>query len=411
MVVFWILATLMTAVAMAFVLVPLLRSRAADRVTAVESNLEVLRSQRREIEADVDAGLLPADAREEALRDLVGRAAEDLPPSGAQPAAAGTRKPWPAAIAAAVAVPALAFGIYLALGQPLAVDPRISGNAEAKVGDKQIEEMVASLARKVRERPDDVQGWGLLARSMSSLGRFPEAAEAYAHLVKISPPDAQVLADYADVLAMAQGRNLQGRPYELVRQALELDPTHKKALALAASAAMDANDSRAALGYWERLAREVPPDSDDARQVQAVMAEIRAQSGAAAPPQAAAKAPAAPAAAGATISGRVTLAKELAGKVSGQETLFIFARAEGGPRVPLAVVRATAGKLPMEFTLDDTQAMAPGMNISSAAAVRVEARVSRSGNATAQPGDLVGSSGAVKPGTRNVMVVVDKVVP
>jgi cytochrome c-type biogenesis protein CcmH len=111
------------------------------------------------------------------------------------------------------------------------------------------------------------------------------------------------------------------------------------------------------------------------------------------------------------VTGSVTVAPQIASKVDGTATLFVFARAENGPRMPLAIVRAAARELPLQFRLDDSQAMAPTMKLSGAQAVRIEARISRSGNATPQAGDLVGTSGVVKPGTRGVSVVVDKVVP
>jgi cytochrome c-type biogenesis protein CcmH len=412
MLVFWILAAAMTAVALAFVLVPLLRARPATAPTETEANLEVLRSQRREIDADVAAGTLPADAREEALEELVGRAADDLAEPPPAPVAAA-RRAWAPALAIALAVPALAFGLYAVLGNPLAADPAVTAAGGEAMDEKKIVEMVERLALKVRERPDDAQGWALLARSMAALERFKESADAYAHLVKLVPNDAQVLADYADALGMAQGRTLDGKPAELVREALRLEPRNKKALALAGTAALDRGDFEAAAGHWRTLAAELPPESQDAQQVQAILADIderAARSGR--KPAAGPLAQAAPrAAASATVSGSVSVAPELAAKLSGGETLFIFARADGGPRAPLAVIRASARELPMKFTLDDTQAMAPGFNISSAQAIRVEARLSKSGNATPQPGDLAGASAVVKPGARDVKVVVDKVLP
>lgn len=414
MVVFWILATLMTALAMAFAVVPLLRGRAAHAPTTDEANLEVLRSQRREIEADVAAGTLPADARAEALDELVQRAAQDLARGDALQAPRAQRAWWLAG-AIAIAIPALAFGLYAALGNPAATDISAAAIAKGDVNQKQITTMVENLARKVRERPDDAQGWALLGRSMSALGRFDEAADAYAHLTKLVPNDAQVLADYADVLAMAQGRTLKGRPYELAQQALRIEPTHPKALAIAGTAALDAGDFPTALRYWQTLSDNLPADSPDAEQVRGVMGEIRVrarEAGKTLPASTAlgSKAPAA-APAGKSVSGSVALAPALAAKVSGTETLFIFARAEKGPRVPLAVVRASTRELPLRFTLDDTQAMAPGVNISSAEAMRIEARISRSGNATPQPGDLVGMGGVVKPGAREVYVVIDRMLP
>jgi cytochrome c-type biogenesis protein CcmH len=405
MVLFWILATSMVAVALAFVLVPLLRLRSSAAPSETEANLEVLRGQRREIDADIGAGVLPADARDEALADLVGRAADDLVPAAAsQPA--GEARPWMVAGVAGLGIPALAFGLYLTIGNPGASDLAKLVTAQQPVGDAQIVAMVESLARKVKERPDDAKGWALLARSMAALGRFKEATEAYERLAKLKPGDADVLADYADALGMLRGQRLDGPAYELVKRALAVDPKHKKALALAGTAAMDAGDLAAAAGYWRALAAELPPGTPDAEQVQAILAEIGER------PGAARKAPrdgkATPIQ---SVSGSVAVAPDITGKVSGAETVFIFARAERGPRVPLALVRVTARELPMKFALSDMHAMAPGVNLSSADAVRIEVRISRSGNATPQSGDLVGTSEVVKPGASNVSIMVNKVLP
>lgn len=438
MAVFWILATLMTIAALAFVLVPLLRAPARAAPSRVAANLDVLRSQRREIEADIANGTLPADAREEALSELVGRAGSDLEAPAPTPAQPQARKPWTVAAIAALAVPLVAFGTYLAVGNPRASEGVAVAAAPQPHDptDAQIIGMVDNLAKKVRERPADAQGWALLARSTAAIGRFAQSAEAYEQLAKLVPGDAQVLADYADSLGMAQGRSLRGRPYELSREALRIDPKNRKALALSGTAAADAGDFPAAIGYWQRLAAELPPESPDHAQVQNILAEMRGRASAAgkavpaAPPALAKAAPAAPAKAppaapakapesapaptassASSVTGSVTVAPAMAGNVSGSETLFIFARAENGPRVPLAVLRKSARELPLQFALDDSQAMSPGMNLSSVASVRIEARISRTGNAVPQPGDLVGSSGVIKPGARDVRIVVDKVVP
>lgn len=414
MVVFWLLAALMTALALAFVLVPLLRPRKAAGPSAAEVNLEVLRSQRRELEADVALGLLPGEARKQALEELVGRAEQDLAPAEAATApVAAQRRPWPAAVAAAIAVPAIAFGMYAAVGNPKATDPAVSKPVTGMT-EHDVAAMVDKLAAKVRERPDDAQGWSLLARSMAALGRFNEAVEAYEHLAKIAPGNADVLADWADALGMAQGQSLAGHPRDLIEQALRIDPTHRKALALAGTAAMDAGDYPAAAKYWETLAAQMPPGSQDEQQVRAIIGEVRDKAKAAgkplpeAPVQVAKAKAAAPAQ---SVTGSVSIAPQIAAKLTGTETLFIFAKAEGGSPVPLAIVRASARELPLKFALDDSQSMAPGANISSAQALRVEARISKAGTAMPQPGDLEGRSVVVKPGARGVNVVIDKVVP
>jgi cytochrome c-type biogenesis protein CcmH len=409
MLVFWVLAAFMTAMALAIVLVPLLKPRRAAGRSAREVNLEVLRSQRREIDRDVALGTLPDDARAEALDELVGRAERDL--SAEEPAAAPQqRRPWAVAIAAAIVIPAIVFGMYTAVGNPRATDPELA-RPFSGMSQHDVVAMVDKLAAKVRERPDDAQGWSLYARSTAALGRFGESAEAYEHLAKLVPNDPDVLADWADALGMAQGQSLAGRPRELIGQALALDPAHRKALALAGTAAMDAGDYSASAKYWQTLADQVEGSQDEA-QVKAILAEVREKAAAAGKPiPAAAKVAKAAPPAGKSVTGSVSVAPQIASKITGTETLFIFARAENGPRVPLAVVRASARELPMKFALDDSQSMAPGMNISSAQALRIEARISRAGKATPEPGDLEGASAVVKPGARDVAVVIDKVVP
>ena len=424
---FWLATAAMAALAVAFVLVPLLRARPATGPSETDANLEVLRGHRREIEADIIAGTLPADARDEALAELVGRAADDLA-SPPPPPAASARRPWPLAAALALGVPALAFAIYAAIGSPNALAAQVAASHSPQMDDKQIVGMVESLAAKMKERPEDAKGWALLARSMASLQRFAESAEAYERLLKLVPPDAQVLADYADVLGMAQGRKLAGRPAELAREALKLDPRHPKALALAATAAMEAGRFEESLEHWRAIAVQMPAGSPEAEEIDRVIDDVRRQAAAAGkavgerpvlrPPAAVAAQPAvqpAPqkAASGAgLVSGLVALAPGLNSQIKGDETVFVLARAEGAPRgPPLAVIRATARELPLAFSMDDSNAMAPGMNISSAGAVRIEARVSRSGEVMQRSGDLVGASAPVKPGSRGVEVLVDKVLP
>ena len=413
MALFWILASLMTALALAFVLVPLLRPGAASAgPSALDANLEVLRAQRREIDADVANGLLAPGARDEALAELIDRAGDDLAGRGGE-APAAARRPWITAAIVALALPAIAFGFYIALGSPAGLDVRAVAAEAPRPDDKQIVTMVESLAAKVRERPDDARGWALLARSMAALGRFNESADAYAHLAKLAPNDPQVLADYADALGMAQGSSLAGRPFELAKAALAIDPRHKKSLALAGTASLDARDFPAALGYWQALAAELPPGSEDEAQVRTIMDEVRAKAAAAGKSLPAAKpiAQAPAAAASQSVSGTVSVAPAISAKMAASDTLFVFARAEGGSRMPLAILRRTASELPLRFALDDSMAMAPTARISGAQAVRVEARISRSGNAMPQPGDLVGTSAVVKPGTRDIAIVVDKVLP
>jgi len=322
-----------------------------------------------------------------------------------------------------VLIPVAALLLYQRLGNPGATVVA-SATAGHDVSEQQIIAMVDTLAARLKQRPEDADGWVLLGRSYQALERFPESADAYAHANALVKDDPNLLADYADVLAMTQDRRLSGKPAELIDRALAIDPTHKKALALAATVALESRDFAKSLAYWRQLAGELPAGSDEARQVADVIAEINAaqrDGKTTAPKSAAPRAGESPAAtpppvasnksgAGA-ISGRVDIAAALMSKVALSDTVFIYARAAEGSRMPLAVLRIAARELPKDFSLDDTMGMAPGVKLSGAPSVIVEARISKSGNAIPQPGDLFGRSAPLRPGTAGLRITIDQVAP
>jgi cytochrome c-type biogenesis protein CcmH len=268
------------------------------------------------------------------------------------------------------------------------------------------------------------------------MGRFEGASRAYEQAAQRAPPSAALYADWADALAMTQGRRLAGKPEELVARALALEPENKKSLALAATAALERRDLDKALGYWRKLQQLEAPGSDAATQVAAIIAEVEEERGKAAPgakstgapgpratlaaapaeasPAAAAPStPAAPpsAAGGKTLSGVVEVAPAMKGRVAPDDTLYVFARTPSGSRAPLAVSRGTARDLPKTFMLDDSMGMSPSAKLSAATEVVIEARVSKSGNALPQSGDLIGKSAPVAPGASGVRIVIDQTVP
>ncbi|HVQ62393.1 MAG TPA: c-type cytochrome biogenesis protein CcmI, partial [Burkholderiales bacterium] len=243
----------------------------------------------------------------------------------------------------------------------------------------------------------------MLGRSYAVMGRFGDSSAAYAKAVARVPDDAQLLADYADSLAMAQGRTLQGEPDKLLKRALVADPRNVKALVLAGTAAFDRGDRAGAIRYWERALAVLPADSEMAQRVGASIAEARGPGAEARTPVA--KSPQAPG--GTRVSGVVKLDPKLAGKVAPDDTVFIFARAAEGPRMPLAILRKQVRDLPVRFTLDDSMAMAPQMKLSAFPRVVIGARVSKTANATATPGDLQGQSQSVQVGAADVAVTID----
>jgi len=390
MTLFWLAGAALAAVVLGLVLRPLIFRGSKSSVSRPEANLSIYRDQLRELDADLAAGTLAQADYERARREIEARLLEDVA-LAPEPAPARGGRALVAAIA--VAIPAAALGVYLLVGSPGA----LSLQSEHQMNAQQLEAMVERLAARLRENPDDVEGWKLLGRSYGALGRFPEAVDAYVKAATRAPRDAQILADLADVLAMSRGQRLQGEPEKLVLRALELDPQNLKALALAGTAAFERKDFAAAVRYWQRMLPLVAAASEDARSIQASIAEAQSflKPGAASV---------------AALKGSVRLAPELKAKASPDDTVFIFARAAQGPPMPLAVKRAKVRELPLEFALDDSMAMAPGMQLSGFPRVVVGARVSKSGSATPQPGDLQGASPAVANDASSVTVVIDSVV-
>lgn len=430
MTLFLIAAALLTATALLFLLPSLLRPEAGARrqVVREEVNLAVLRDQLRELDADLAAGTIGGVAYQGARHELERRVAEDALPAAAGASAAPGGRWLPLVVG--IALPAIAAALYFKLGTPAAFDPaKVAPPEQAAhaVTNEQIANMVKGLAERLKQQPDDAEGWSMLARSYNAMGRFADAAEAYARLVKLLPSNADVLADYADTLAMASGKSLQGEPLKLVQRALEIDPGNVKALALSGSGAFERRDYSQAVMQWQQILTLVPADSDIARSTAGSIEEARSlmgegpaattgSAGAAAPvavplqaatPADANKAGKGGASAGATVSGSVSLDPALRGKVSPTDTVFIFARAAQGPRFPLAVLRKQVKDLPLQFELDDSMSMVPDAKLSAFPQVVVGARISKSGSASPAAGDLEGLTATVQPGARGLNVVIN----
>ncbi len=425
---FLILAGVMIALALAFVLPALTRRHADEEQTSrARANVLIYRDQLTELDADLKNQTISKEQYEAGRHEVERRVLEDTLASLHEAPPTGTGRGMWAAIALSVVIPLAAVGLYLKLGTPQSVSPEMAatdaaqptGQAPHAVSFDKIREMAEKLAERLKQQPNDGEGWSMLARSYRVLGQFKEASDAYQHAVKLVPGDAQLYADYADAMGMAQGQVLEGGPMRLIEQALKLDPNNIKALALAGTAAYNKKDYSAAVGYWQKAIQLSPPDSEFTQSLQASLDDAKSQAGG--NPQAqnlpnimpdqASQAAAAPAAPGASLSGKVSVAPALAGKVSPSDTLFIYARAESGPPMPLAIVKKKAGDLPADFTLDDSSAMAPNFRLSNFPKVMVMARVSKSGNAMPQSGDLEGTVGPVAASSSKVSVKIDRVLP
>ena len=254
----------------------------------------------------------------------------------------------------------------------------------------QIATVTERLALKMQGRPDDVDGWAMLARSYSVLGRHADASTAFERALALRADDATLIADYADALAMKANRSLEGEPMKQVQRALKLDPRNLKALSLAGTAAFARKDYAAAVKHWEQMRSIGPLDDALVMQVQGALVEARTLAGLPAGSPAPAQRPTPMS--NATVGGTVSLAPSIAKLTDPQDTVFIFARAAQGERAPLAVLRKQVKDLPLRFTLDDSLAMSPQNKLSGATQVIVSARVSKSGHALPQSGDFSGQA-------------------
>jgi cytochrome c-type biogenesis protein CcmH len=408
-IVFWSIAAALTVAALAFLLPPLLRRRMAAPDARVAANAAIYREQLEELAAELQRGAIGKEEFERTSREIERRVVAEHAARGLEAARHGPLLGM--ALAIGLGVPLLAGIGYWKLGNPEGLRPAATAAADPhQMSGEQMEELVEKLAARMEQNPDKAEGWALLGRSLSAIGKHERAAAAYARAAQMLPQDADVLADYADALAMARGRNLDGEPLALVKRALAIDPDHVKALALAGTAEFERRNFGGAIAYWERILKVVPPDTEFTRSVQGSIAEARTLGGIAAAPPKADQPRAAPAQAAKAVSGTVSLEPSLAGKAAPGDTVFILARPATGSRMPLAIARVTVAQLPYAFRLDDSMAMAAGATISSQTEVVVLARVSKAGSATPQKGDIEGSIGPVAPGASGLKVVLQRVV-
>jgi cytochrome c-type biogenesis protein CcmH len=411
MTLFLIIATLLVVAALAAVLIPLLKkTQSAGGTESSALSLLVLREHLDELDRERLADTLSPVQYEKERAEIERRVIEDGRPAAASAPAVAARRPAWLAAAISAAVVGLTVALYLQLGSPMALQPASNQGGQQQnahaVTPQQIQAMVVKLAERLQENPADGEGWLMLARSYNALGRFPEASAAFGRATSLLPPDAQLLSDYADTLAMAQGRRLTGDPEQIIKRALEVDPRNIKALALSGSVAFERQDYSAAIGEWRKVLAVVPGDSSVAERIRTSIADAEKRSGKGPEQASGTTMPAS-----ASLKGTVSLDSALRDQVASTDTVFVFARAMTGSRMPLAIKRMTAGELPVRFSLDDSMSMPGGPKLSEHKQVVVGARISRTGNATPSPGDLEGYADPAAIGADNIRVTISRAIP
>ena len=422
---FWVAAAVAMLIALAFVLPPLLRKKAvAAKAARRDINIAVYRDQMKDMEADRAGGLLSEAQFQTAKVELEARLAEDaLTQADAAMAPMASRR---LGFTLAGVLPAAAFGLYFWLGNPMALTAiaeaqanptaTAAGAAEGTVpGKHDIMQMIQKVEEKTRSDPNDGEAWTMLGKTYAVVGHWPEALSAYEKAIKLRPDVPAVMTGYAEALAITNNRVIKGKPMELIMKALEKDPDDMKGLELAGIAAFQEQGFAKAAYYFKRLHKLLPPDSPYAQDILEAQKEaarlshqaLTGMDNLAAPDAAKAEAPGPH---GATLHGSVDIAPALKAKVGPNDPIFLFARAAGGG-APVAAIRATSSKFPIEFELSDAMAMNPANKLSNFKEVSLVARVSKSGDPKGAPGDLEGELKAVKVGTKDIKLVIDKVKP
>jgi cytochrome c-type biogenesis protein CcmH len=439
---FWVISGIFIVTALLFIIPTLLRNRdiQLENLEHDAVNIIVYRDQIAELDRDVENDILTQEQYEKSKQELQQRMLQDVSEKEKM-IIKKNKKIHNIALSTIITLtlPLAAVFLYLVIGDTRGLLPQAQlanatqmnrGGSDTPAGHDNFSSVLENLIERLNQNPDDIEGWIMLGRTYAIMERYAEASNTYAKLMELVPDNPQILSDYADVLAMKNQGTLAGKPTELIHEALRIDPQYPKALALAGTAEFEQEKYDQAAVHWEKLLEVIPDDSQLAKSVKDSIKEAKllASTGRkgsetekndkVTKAQAETSTQAEKSTADKTaepvslsISGQVTISKELVAKTSPNDTLFIYARAKTGPKMPLAILRLKANDLPAAFTLTDDMAMTPTMKMSSFPEVIIEARVSKSGQAVPASGDLQGFSEPVKIGSNNIGVVINKQIP
>lgn len=440
---FWIISGIFIVTALLFIIPTLLRNRDIQLGNLEHDavNITVYRDQIAELDRDLENDILTQEQYDKSKQELQQRMLQDVSQKEKM-IIKKNKKIHNIALSTVITLtlPLAAVFLYLVIGDTRGLLPQAQlanatqmnrGGGDAPTGHDNFSSVLENLIERLNQNPEDIEGWIMLGRTYAIMERYTEASNTYAKLAELVPDNPQILSDYADVLAMKNQGTLAGKPTELIHEALRIDPQYPKALALAGTAAFEQEKYDQAAAHWEKLLEVIPADSQLAKSVKDSISEAKllastgkkeigvehqvtnkavdAQTEASTQPERSTNDTAMQVSL--AISGQVTISKELAAKASPNDTLFIYARAKTGPKMPLAILRLKANDLPATFTLTDDMAMTPAMKMSSFPEVVIEARVSKSGQAVPASGDLQGFSDPVKIGSNNVGIVINKQIP
>ncbi|MCU7924795.1 MAG: c-type cytochrome biogenesis protein CcmI [Candidatus Thiodiazotropha sp. (ex Dulcina madagascariensis)] len=427
---FWMILAGLIVLAMAFVALPLIRKRVETSVTSDELNLAVFKQQLAELDNDLDSGILDQARYDAARKDLEKELLSDV--SGASNSAEPTASGRAMALTALL-IPLMAMLLYQNLGSPEIIQrlaeqpaamPATASHAQQGQGNTQnlppMEELVNRLAKKLEDQPDNLDGWVMLGRSYMAMNNQTAAIDAYERALQIDDGNVGLLIAYAEAVAATTGNDFTGRSAPMIEKAYRLEPKNPNVLWLSGIVAYQQNQFQTALERWQLLQGMLKPQTAELESVTKAIDDTRSKLGlspieAPLPNIAQAKQPASAKTVvekSNSLLVEITLSPELQAKAKPDDLLFVYAKALSGPPMPLAAARKKVSDLPLSIQLDDSMAMMPQMKLSAFPKVIVGARISLSGNPTAQSGDLEGEFKPVTPGQPEpVRVIINSVHP
>ncbi len=385
---FWIAASALLLVALAFLLLPILRGRRAqaeeDR-TAL--NVALYEERLAELTAQHAAGTL-SDAQLEAGRADAARELLEDTENSDSPKIAKLGRSVP--LIAAVLVPLVGYGLYMHWG----ASDKVQMARQFSEQPRTVEEMTAHLEQAVKEQPDSAEAWYFLGRTYMNQERPADAAMAFARVVELAGRQPELLGQWAQAQYFAGDRQWSEQLQALTDEALQADPQELTSLGLLGIAAYEEGRYQDAVRFWEQLVAALPENDPSREAIRGGIERARQQVDGGSGNAEAGEAPAAASTQAAALQIQVQLDPKVAETVSPEDSVFVFARAVNGPPVPLAAKRLTVGDLPATVTLSDADAMVPSLKISSVEQVTVMARVSRTGDA--KKGEWMGQSEALE---------------
>lgn len=408
---FWTIAAIMLLLALAVLLPTLLRKPEKAHSDTKSQNVIIARERLGELEADMAAGTISQEIFNQTKAELEQGLLEDVNVEETTVSAPSVLLDRIGLVLVLLLIPAITVGTYFALGAPEHLNVKGPGVQPPHAGGGKpasMEELVTRLEQKVAANPQDAESQFMLGRVYASLGRFAEAAEALEGMRSLVDDHPAVLVALADALSMQNNGKVAGKPYDLVRQALDKDPDNVTALWIAGKGAMEQADYQNAIYYWRQAEAGLGDEPKMLAEMQRLIAELLQAAKAAGTTL---DDPGSMLAAAPGIQLNVTLSPELQSKLTGDELLFIFAKAVAGPPMPLAAIRRSAAELPLTLVLDD-KAMLQGGKLTDHEQLKIAARITRSGQPAASSGDLQSVETVFRPATDlTVELLIDQVVP